>query len=61
MILAGFITKQLASVGSNVWLAVWSNDKLTGPNGTQSDEDIALRNQRLGVYAALGFGQSMSF
>lgn len=59
IILLGFVAKQLAAVGSNVWLAVWSNDKLHGGNnGTeQSDEDLALRNVRLGVYAALGVTQ----
>ncbi|GAB6030102.1 Multidrug resistance-associated protein 1 [Chamberlinius hualienensis] len=38
------------SMGSNMWLSIWSNDKLL-PDGTQ---DIPLRNLRLGVYAALG-------
>ncbi|XP_017461230.1 PREDICTED: multidrug resistance-associated protein 1-like, partial [Rhagoletis zephyria] len=60
IILLGFVAKQLAAVGSNVWLAVWSNDKLHGGNGTeQNDEDLALRNVRLGVYAALGVTQGI--
>lgn len=58
VILAGFVAKQLAAVGSNVWLALWSNDKLHGGNGTeQTEEDLTRRNVRLGVYAALGFSQ----
>uniref|UniRef100_T1JBD6 ABC-type glutathione-S-conjugate transporter n=1 Tax=Strigamia maritima TaxID=126957 RepID=T1JBD6_STRMM len=41
------------SVGSNIWLSIWSGDKLN-PDGTQN---TALRNLRLGVFSALGFGQ----
>lgn len=47
-----YIFANAASVGSNIWLSEWSNDEVI--NGTQ---DIPLRNMRLGVYAALGFGQ----
>lgn len=55
-IILGFTTMQLASVGSNVWLAIWSNDKPS--NGTSfSESDISLRNQRLIVYGAVGLSQ----
>jgi hypothetical protein len=50
------IGMQIASVGSNVWLALWSSDKPR--NGTQ---DIELRNMRLGVYGALGAAQGFTF
>jgi hypothetical protein len=50
------IGMQIASVGSNVWLALWSSDKPL--NGTQN---IDLRNMRLGVYGALGAAQGLTF
>ena len=63
----GFVGMQIASVGSSVWLAVWSNDntdekmfaKMQG-NDTlivQSEDDIKLRNMRLTVYGLLGLFQ----
>jgi ABC-type multidrug transport system ATPase subunit len=55
-LLLGMIGMQIASVGSNVWLALWSSDKPR--NGTQ---DIELRNMRLGVYGALGAAQGFTF
>ena len=36
MVLAGYIGIQLASIGSNVWLAIWSNDNLID-NSDKSD------------------------
>ena len=54
-LLVGMVGMQLARVGSNIWLAVWSNDKPI--NGTQ---DIELRNMRLGIYGLLGALQGMS-
>lgn len=53
----GFIGMQTASVFSNIWLAIWSNDKVSIGNIT--DEDIELRNFRLAIYGGLGFIQSM--
>ena len=41
------------SIGSNVWLSVWSNDQSIG-NNTQ---DTSKRDLYLGVYGALGAGQ----
>lgn len=52
VLLVGMVGMQVASVGSNIWLAVWSNDKPI--NGTQ---DTDLRNKRLGVYGLLGAAQ----
>ena len=62
IIVFGYILKQCFGMATNIWLAVWSNDKPSGSldeNGTIqiTDEDILLRNQRLEVYAALGFAQ----
>ena len=51
-LLVGMVGMQVASVGSSIWLAVWSNDKPI--NGTQ---DTDLRNKRLGVYGLLGAAQ----
>ncbi|CAL1291845.1 unnamed protein product [Larinioides sclopetarius] len=41
------------SVGSSLWLSVWSNDSLNPETAT----DIHLRNVRLGVYSGLGAGE----
>ncbi|XP_011637000.1 multidrug resistance-associated protein 1 isoform X7 [Pogonomyrmex barbatus] len=46
---------QSFSIGSSVWLSVWSNDNQTVVNGTV---DTAKRDMYLGVYGALGFGQA---
>lgn len=46
------------SIGSNVWLSVWSNDKEIVVNGTQ---DTGKRDMYLGVYGALGIGQGKFF
>lgn len=46
---------QSFSIGSSVWLSVWSNDQ-TYANDTL---DTAKRDMYLGVYGALGFGQGM--
>lgn len=43
------------SIGSNVWLSVWSSDD-TMKNLTGS-EYTGKRDMYLGVYGALGFGQ----
>lgn len=48
------VLSHASSVGSNLWLSAWSNDK-PNPDGTQ---DTSLRNLRLGVYGAFGFGQA---
>ncbi|XP_072401337.1 multidrug resistance-associated protein 1 isoform X3 [Diabrotica undecimpunctata] len=42
------------SVGSNVWLGIWSDDKKIYVNGTV---DTGRRDMYLGVYGALGLGQ----
>ena len=44
-ILFGMIGSQIATVGSNIWLSIWSNDSPV--NGTQN---TSLRNMRLEVY-----------
>ncbi|XP_015591556.1 multidrug resistance-associated protein 1 isoform X6 [Cephus cinctus] len=43
------------SIGSNVWLSIWSNDNTTVIDGKV---DEAKRDMYLGVYGALGFGQA---
>ncbi|PNF24808.1 hypothetical protein B7P43_G15136 [Cryptotermes secundus] len=45
---------QAFSIGSNVWLSEWSNDKNVSVNGTV---DESKRDLYLGVYGALGAGQ----
>ncbi|XP_025986920.1 multidrug resistance-associated protein 1 isoform X7 [Solenopsis invicta] len=46
---------QSFSIGSSVWLSIWSNDNQTIGNNTI---DTAKRDMYLGVYGALGFGQA---
>ncbi|XP_024869920.1 multidrug resistance-associated protein 1 isoform X5 [Temnothorax curvispinosus] len=47
---------QSFSIGSSVWLSVWSND-----NSVRNDTiDTAKRDMYLGVYGALGFGQGVT-
>ncbi|XP_017473672.1 PREDICTED: multidrug resistance-associated protein 1 isoform X5 [Rhagoletis zephyria] len=41
---------QAFSIGSNLWLTQWSNDK-------RVENDTSLRDMYLGVYGAFGFGQ----
>ncbi|UYV79408.1 ABCC3 [Cordylochernes scorpioides] len=53
-ILGSMVGVQICSVGSNIWLSAWSNDKPI--NGTQDPE---LRDLRLGVYGGLGSGQGI--
>ncbi|KAG7197439.1 hypothetical protein KM043_013293 [Ampulex compressa] len=48
---------QSFSIGSNVWLSVWSNDNTTIINNTI---DASKRDMYLGVYGALGLGQAMA-
>ncbi|XP_059046551.1 multidrug resistance-associated protein 1 isoform X3 [Achroia grisella] len=48
---------QVFQVGSNYWLAQWSNDKNMIVNGTV---DKAKRDMYLGVYGGLGIGQVVS-
>lgn len=40
------------SIGSNIWLSRWSNDKSAG-------NDTGVRDMYLGVYAAFGVGQGI--
>jgi ATP-binding cassette subfamily C (CFTR/MRP) protein 1 len=43
------------NIGSSQWLSAWSDDS----NNLNKTEDIQLRNLRLGVFGALGCGQSL--
>ncbi|XP_077285786.1 multidrug-Resistance like Protein 1 isoform X3 [Arctopsyche grandis] len=47
---------QSFSIGSNVWLSIWSTDKDLVVNGTN---DPQKRDMYLGVYGALGIGQAL--
>ena len=42
-----------AEILTNIWLSEWSDDE---PK-TNGNQDIALRNLRLGVFAILGAGE----
>ncbi|XP_031762816.2 multidrug resistance-associated protein 1 isoform X5 [Galleria mellonella] len=48
---------QVFQVGSNYWLAEWSNDETMIVNGTV---DTNKRDMYLGVYGGLGIGQAIS-
>ena len=57
----GFLGEQAFEMGTNVWLAAWSNDPQS-VNGTSSSSSEGnskhLRNERLLVYGLLGAGQA---
>ncbi|XP_062841096.1 multidrug resistance-associated protein 1 [Trichomycterus rosablanca] len=48
-----FLVHHVASLGSNYWLSLWTDDPVV--NGTQPTRDM-----RLGVYGALGLSQGIS-
>ncbi|MCJ8739023.1 hypothetical protein PDJAM_G00042390 [Pangasius djambal] len=48
-----FLAHHVASLGSNYWLSLWTDDPVI--NGTQPNRDM-----RLGVYGALGFTQGIA-
>ncbi|CAL1682835.1 unnamed protein product [Lasius platythorax] len=51
---------QSFSIGSSVWLSVWSSDNQTIVNGTVDTVDTAKRDMYLGVYGVLGLGQGVT-
>ncbi|VEN35843.1 unnamed protein product, partial [Callosobruchus maculatus] len=51
------ITCQAFSVGSNVWIGVWADDKDTLINGTVN---TAKRDMYLAIYGVLGIGQALT-
>lgn len=59
--LIGYVGMQVASVGTNVWLAVWSSDRpvlVIGVNGSSTIVvDTDQRNYRLAVYGCFGLVQ----
>lgn len=57
LLVFGMVGMTIASVGSNVWLAIWSDDPLP-VNGTY---DSDLRDLRLGVYGGLGAAQGKAY
>ncbi|XP_054717541.1 multidrug resistance-associated protein 1-like [Uloborus diversus] len=56
VIIIGYLLSNSFSLGSNLWLSVWSNDSLDPDNANNID----LRNLRLGVYGGLGAGEIIS-
>lgn len=59
LILIGYVGMQTASVGTNVWLAVWSSDSppMVTSNDTKPVDTEDLRNYRLAVYGFFGLLQ----
>lgn len=55
--LIGYILMQVFSLGSNIWLADWTDDPSPKNISSLSIEEKALRNKRLGIYGLLGFLQ----
>ncbi|XP_014486459.1 PREDICTED: multidrug resistance-associated protein 1 isoform X2 [Dinoponera quadriceps] len=49
---------QAFSIGSNMWLSVWSDDNMTDSNTNTIDK--SRQDMYLGVYGALGIGQAMT-
>lgn len=60
LMLVSSIVSHLALVGTDYWLALWSNDKPIPSNSTDHRND-SLRNERLTVYGILGFIQNIFF
>lgn len=56
-VILGFALYAVSSVGSNLWLSVWTSDSqhFNGSNYPASQKDM-----RIGVFAALGMAQGMS-
>lgn len=52
------VVYQLFSIGSNIWLSVWSSDTTTVVNGVQ---DMGKTDMYLAVYGAFGVGQGESY
>ncbi|XP_071813084.1 multidrug resistance-associated protein 1-like isoform X5 [Apostichopus japonicus] len=55
LILSFFILYDIFSVGSNIWLSVWSEEPLQ--NGTLA---VPIRNKYLAVYGLFGLGQVLA-
>jgi hypothetical protein len=56
-----FVLYQVASLGGNMWLSVWTDDgELSNVTGLPSNSSrrADLNNFYLGVYASLGIAQS---
>jgi ATP-binding cassette subfamily C (CFTR/MRP) protein 1 len=56
LVISLFIVSNVFQVCYSLWLSEWSDDSLD-PNNRN---DTALRDLRLGVYAGLGFGESLT-
>ena len=55
LIALGFTSAQLFSIGTTVWLSQWSDASEKLGNNTMPNNE---RDMYLGVYGALGLGQS---
>ncbi|XP_013781403.1 multidrug resistance-associated protein 1-like [Limulus polyphemus] len=53
--LVAYAVSHAFSLGANIWLSEWSNDA----SDPEKVTDIKLRNLRLGVYGALGTGETI--
>lgn len=51
-----WLAMQVAYVGTDLWLAIWSSDAAANVNSTTS-----LRNERLAVYGVLGFSHNLLY
>lgn len=49
-----YFIQNVAFIGQNLWLSAWTNDAMVY---NSSDYPIWLRDQRLGVFGALGVAQ----
>lgn len=58
IILAIFIVFQVSSVGANIWLSIWTNDKELANISLANTTEYQNRNYMfLGIYAAFGVVQ----
>ncbi|CAI5775246.1 canalicular multispecific organic anion transporter 1 [Podarcis lilfordi] len=56
MVLLAYIGQAVATIGSNLWLSEWTNDAAKYANQTYP---AYQRDLRIGIYGALGAGQSL--
>ena len=59
LIIFFYVLSNAASVGSNFWLSVWSNEGTKARYSNSSENDTSEDNRQLylGVYGALGLAQ----
>ncbi|XP_065826757.1 multidrug resistance-associated protein 1-like [Oscarella lobularis] len=55
-----YLLQNGASVGSNIWLAKWSDDEIARGRENETNVTVAPIGYYLGIYASFGFGQALA-